>query len=132
MRTYPTNSPEAAARIVALALISDGNVCKSEISVLRHLDAERELGLPAGAFSQVMLQLCEDLVAVQDKTSAGMCTVDSTTLTALLSEVDEPEIQAKVLRLTSAATEADGHLTETEATLVGSALLQWKMGCVVA
>ena len=30
MRSYPRNSPEAAARIVALVLISDGHVCSSE------------------------------------------------------------------------------------------------------
>ncbi|CAN7553016.1 hypothetical protein LJR118_004018 [Acidovorax sp. LjRoot118] len=28
MRSYPHNSPEAAARIVALLLISDGNVSR--------------------------------------------------------------------------------------------------------
>jgi len=30
MRTYPRNSPQAAARILALVLISDGHVSRSE------------------------------------------------------------------------------------------------------
>jgi hypothetical protein len=45
MRSYPHNSPEAAARIVALVLISDGHVCSSEFDILKQLGAERELGL---------------------------------------------------------------------------------------
>ena len=45
MRSYPRNSPEAAARIVALMLISDGHVCSSEFDILKQLGAERELGL---------------------------------------------------------------------------------------
>ena len=32
MRTYPNNSPQAAARIVALAMLADGQVCKAEIN----------------------------------------------------------------------------------------------------
>jgi hypothetical protein len=34
MRSYSRNSPEAAARIVALVLIADGHVCRSEFDVL--------------------------------------------------------------------------------------------------
>ena len=37
MRSYPKNSPQAAARIVALVLIADGHVSQSEIDALNHL-----------------------------------------------------------------------------------------------
>jgi hypothetical protein len=37
MRSYPRNSPEAAARIVALVLICDGHVCRSEVETLHRL-----------------------------------------------------------------------------------------------
>ncbi len=30
LKNYPLNSPEAAGRIVALVLMSDGHVCRSE------------------------------------------------------------------------------------------------------
>jgi hypothetical protein len=39
MRSYPHNSPEAAARIVALVLTSDGHVCSSEFDILEQLGA---------------------------------------------------------------------------------------------
>ena len=42
MRTYPNNSPQAAARIVGLAMLADGNVCKGELDVLDRHGAEGE------------------------------------------------------------------------------------------
>lgn len=54
MRSYPLNSPEAAARIVALVLISDGHVCRSEIEAMQHLQIEQVLGLTPGSFPQVV------------------------------------------------------------------------------
>ena len=57
MRTYSPDSPEAAARIVALVMISDGHVCRSEIEALHRLDAEQELGLAPGGFASVVQAL---------------------------------------------------------------------------
>lgn len=34
MHSYPKNSPEAAARVIALLLISDGHVSRSEMDAL--------------------------------------------------------------------------------------------------
>ena len=45
MRTYQNNSPQAAARIVGLAMLADGNVCKAELDVLDRLGAHQQLGL---------------------------------------------------------------------------------------
>ena len=39
MRTYPHNSPQAAARIVALAMLADGQLCVEEILVLDYVQA---------------------------------------------------------------------------------------------
>ncbi len=41
MRTYPTNSPEAAARIVALALLADGHLSLIEIDALERRPCRR-------------------------------------------------------------------------------------------
>jgi len=62
MRTYPCNSPEAGAGIVALVLIADGNVCRSELDALDHLEAARELGLQPDAMPGIVQTLCEDLL----------------------------------------------------------------------
>lgn len=128
MRSYPRNSPEAAARIVALVLISDGHVCRSEIEALQQLQLEEELGLAPGAFAQVVRTLCEDLLAGAYGSGSLMCSVDESTLAALLAEVDEPGLQGKVLRLASAAAGADRHLADAEALVVAAARQHWPKG----
>ena len=128
MRSYPRNSPEAAARIVALVLISDGNVCRSEIEALHQLQVEQQLGLAPGAFAQVVHTLCEDLLLGSYSNGAVMHGVDEATLASLLAEVADHDLQAKVLRLAHAAAEADRHLADGEALVVAAAQRQWRIG----
>lgn len=128
MRSYPRNSPEAAARIVALVLISDGHVGRSELEALQRLQVEPALGLAPGAFAQVVHTLCEDLLLGAYGGGSLMCSVDEATLAALLAEVDEPALQVRVLALASAAAEADAHLAEAEALVVAAARQQWRLG----
>lgn len=126
MRSYPRNSPEAAARIVALVLVSDGHVCRSEIEALQQLGIERELGLAPGAFGPVVHTLCEDLLLGAYGSGSMMCSVDEATLASLLAEVDEPALQRKVLLLANAAAQADRHLAEAEALVVDAARRHWR------
>ena len=63
MRHYPKNSPQAAGRIVALALLADGHLCKRELDVLDQFDAHGQLGLTQGALHAVVHGFCEDLLA---------------------------------------------------------------------
>mgnify|MGYP000848831553 FL=1 len=129
MRSYPRNSPEAAARIVALVLISDGHVCRSEIDALQKLQVEQELGLVPGAFAQVVHTLCEDLLMGAYGSASMMCSVDQGTLASLLAEVDDADLQARVLRLAGAAADADRHLADAEALVVSAARQHWQVGC---
>ncbi|CAD5372740.1 conserved hypothetical protein [Rubrivivax sp. A210] len=125
MRSYTRNSPEAAARIVALVLISDGHVSHTEIETLHRLQTERELGLAPGRFAQVMHTLCEDLLAGSYGGGTMMCGVDEAWLASLMSEVDAPALQRTVLRLSSAAAAADTHLAEGEALVLAAARRHW-------
>lgn len=128
MLSYPRNGPEAAARIVALVLISDGNVCRSEVEALQRLQVEQELGLAPGSFAQVVHTLREDLLMGAYGSGSMMCSVDESTMASLLAEVDEPGLQGKVLRLTNAAAEADKHLADAEALVVAAAHRHWRGG----
>lgn len=128
MRSYPRNSPEAAARIVALLLIADGHVCRSEIEALRQLHVEPALGLAPGAFAQVVHTLCEDLLMGAHGGGSMMCSVDESTLASLLAEVDEVALQAEVLRLASAAAAADRHHADAEEWVLAVARKRWQAG----
>ena len=133
MRIYPNNSPPAAARIVALAMLADGNVCKGELDALDQLGVHDQLGLQPEEFHVVvhafcedlLATFCEDLLATARPTWADACWVDPRMLAELMAEVDDPELRLKVLRLCVSVVEADGHFAEGESIAIGAAVEHW-------
>ncbi len=127
MRSYPQNSPEAAARIVALVLISDGHVCSSEFDILKRLGAEHELGLEPQLLPHIVHTLCEELLASGYETGSLMSHVDDSALGSLMAEISDPALRRKVLRLSLAAARADGHLADGETLVLEAARRRWKL-----
>ncbi|CAN7474865.1 TerB family tellurite resistance protein [Acidovorax sp. LjRoot117] len=127
MRSYSHNSPEAAARIVALLLISDGNVSRQELEALYGQDIERQIGLAPGGFGQVLNTLCEDLLMVAHERRVLTGSIDQATLDAVMAEVTEPDLQHKVLYFADAAAMADSHVAAEEAWIMRAALTQWRV-----
>ncbi|MFN9473201.1 TerB family tellurite resistance protein [Acidovorax sp.] len=125
MRSYPTNSPEAAARIVALLLIADGNVSRSEIDSVHGMRIESHLGLQAGDFVKVLHTLCEDLLADTREQKIFASSVDEATLKAVLAEITDPALQHSVLYFADLAVLADQHIAPAEAWAMGVALSAW-------
>ncbi len=126
MRHHPRNSPAAAARLVALALIADGHVCRSELAALRHAGAETSLGLAPGELGAVLQGLCEDLLLAQHAGPMG-ARLDEALVAALATDVDDPCLQAAVLQAVDAATRADGHLLAAERVVAESLARAWRM-----
>lgn len=125
MRIYPNNSPRAAARLVALAMLADGNVSKAELDVLDQQSAHKLLGLQDEELHDVVHALCEDLLLAAQMTWADACRVDPRTLSALMAEIDDPVLRLKVLRLCVAVAEADGQIAEGESIMLGAAVEHW-------
>lgn len=125
MRTYPRNSPQAAARIVALAMLADGHVCRSEIEALERCDAAARLGLSRAALHEVLHELCQDLLAGSELAWGGSRQVDARTLEALLAEVQDAALQHEVLALCREVIGTDGHVAESESTVLAAAQGRW-------
>lgn len=125
MRTYLRNSPEAAARIVAMALISDGHVCSSEERALHELDIDGALGLAPMQFAQIMQSLCEDHSVAHEPAEPTLGHVDAAMLTTLMAEIDDPVLRRKVIRLCLAVAVADDHLADGEIALLAAVLNAW-------
>jgi hypothetical protein len=125
MRSYPRNSPEAAGRILALVLIADGHVCRSEFATLQRLDAERTLGLAHGALPRLVQDLCEDLLAGAHASPTLLASIDEASLKSIMAELSEPWLQHEVLRLAQAAARADHHRAEGEAFVLAAARRHW-------
>ena len=90
MRRYAPNSPQAAARIVALTVIADGDVGAAELALLDELAVHRQLGLEREALHAVVDQLCADLLSSHQLAWSDTCPVDEYTLAELMGEIDDP------------------------------------------
>ncbi|CAB3759954.1 TerB family tellurite resistance protein [Paraburkholderia humisilvae] len=126
MRTYPRNSPEAAARIVALALTADGHVCSSEDRALDRLNVSRELGLAPGEFPGIVQALCEDQLLGPASWAAPAGDLEDDALTTLMAEIDDPALRRKVMRLCLAVAVADDYLADGEIALLAAMLDAWR------
>jgi tellurite resistance protein len=125
MRSYPRNSPQAAARIVALVLISDGHVCSSEERALDKLDIAGQLGLVPEQFAQIVQALCEDHSIAHASLAPTLDQIDAAMLATLLGEIDAPALRRKVMRLCMAVAIADEHLADGEIALLAAVFSAW-------
>ena len=127
MRTYPQNSPEAAARIIGLTLIADGDVGQAELALLDELAVHQQLGLTRDALHGVIDTFCEDLLSSKQLNWADACPVDEYTLTELMAEIDDPALRHKVLGLCVKLAEADDKVAEGESLVLIAAVGQWNL-----
>ena len=132
MRSYPRNSPEAAVRILALVLISDGHVCRSEFEALNQLDGMRHLGLDPQKLPCIVQALCEDLLMEGFDGRSILSHVGKGLMASLLAEVDEPKLRMQVLDLATAVANADKHLSEGETAMIQVISDVWQMSPVNA
>jgi hypothetical protein len=131
MRNYPRNSPQAAARIVALTLLADGHVGKAELDVLDQLDAPSALGLSRRELETVLQTFCEDLLSAAHLTWADTCRIDPDTLAQLMGEIADPALRTRLMSLCVAIVEADQHYADGEAIVLDAAVHHWGLGAAV-
>ena len=127
MHNYRRNSPEAAARIVALVLISDGNASKSEFEVLNGLGGVRDLGLDPKDMPCIVQTLCEDLLMEGFDGRTILSRVGDGLMASLMAEVDDLLLQARVLRIAKKVIYADRHLSDAEFAMVDAISRHWRL-----
>lgn len=127
MRAYPTDSPQAAARIVALAMLADGHVCHREMQTLQALHAAERLQLTPEQLQAVLQGLAQDLLASAYPQWGSTCQLDGRALGALLSEVSDPALRATTLALCQQLAQADAHWAPAEAHLMARLAQHWQL-----
>jgi uncharacterized tellurite resistance protein B-like protein len=125
MRHYPKNSPEAAARLVALTLISDGQLKKAELAILESSNAHEKLGLRSDQLRAVVHELCADLLADAQARGESDCFIDAALIDKLLTDVDAIALRRTVLRLCLQVIHADGQVHDGESIVLLALLDQW-------
>ncbi len=125
MRTYSNNSPQAAARIVALTVLADRDIGKTELDILDRLAVHEQLGLERKEFHAVLDSLCEDLLSSEQLQWADVCPVDDRTLAGLMGEIEDPVLRRRLLRLCIEIAEADGQVADGESIVLTAAVEHW-------
>lgn len=125
MRSYPVNSPQAAARIVALTVVADGDIGDAEIGLLDRLAAHEQLGLERQELHALLDSFCEDLLSSGQLMWADVCPVDERTLADLMSEIQDPALRLKLLRLCVQLVEVDARVEAAESIVLAAAVEHW-------
>jgi len=125
MRHYPRNSPQAAARIVALTVVADGDIGQPELDLLERLGVHDQLSIERYELHNVLDAFCEDLLSSQQLNWADVCPVDERTLADLMGEIEAPALRTRLLRLCVALAESDAHVAEGEQVVLRAAVEHW-------
>jgi len=125
MRSYPVNSPQAAARIVALTVVADGDIEGAEIECLDRLAVHEQLGLARHELHALLDTFCEDLLSSDQLKWADACPVDERTLADLMGEIQEPALRLKLLRLCVELAVVDAQVDEGESIVLVAAVEHW-------
>jgi hypothetical protein len=125
MRNYPTDSPEAMARLLTLALVADGSVHRDELDLLEREDLLGRIGIDQDGFDAVYYQFHEDMLACARRLSDGRLVLDAQTVAELLGDISRPALQMQMVRCIHDISHSDGVLTGGETELLGQAMKRW-------
>jgi hypothetical protein len=127
MRSYRCNSPQAAARIVAVSLLADGHLGSDELAALKRERLSERLGLQAGEFEMLMQALCEDLMSATHMDWGDLCPVKSGVVRQLAAELTDSRLRIEVLSLCRTAIEADNHIAAGESAALVALADAWRL-----
>ena len=127
MRHYPTNSPEAIGRVLAIAMMADGAIDSSELAALEKKEIINKIGLDPERFDRMFYEYYEDLLASARRVPSGQLELDGATIGLLFDEIRDPELQKLALRSMLDIVNADCQLNGSEAVLVAQAFRHWQI-----
>ena len=122
LRSYGRNSPYAAARIVAVALVSNGRIKSVEAATLDAAQAHALLGMERHEWYEVLRDLRLDLMHVHRPNGF---TVPDAALQQLFDDVTETELQRLVAALCVLVIHADRRMSQGEKAFLAMLQRQW-------
>lgn len=124
MRTYQTDSPQARARILALAMVVDGHLDPTELKVLESTPLLLDVEIPASLFREVLETLCSDILHTAVRN--GSVEINAALLDCMLVEIADPELRRKMLGAMIMIVAADSWVADGEGMLLARACHLWK------
>ena len=127
MRHYHCNSPEAAGRILAACLLSDGHLGLTELEALDRCGMERRLSLNRSRLLSIVQTLYEDLTRCGDLSWSDVCQVDPATLSCLAADVHDRQLRRDIIDLCNEAVMADHSYCDREADFLRLLRDAWQL-----
>lgn len=125
MHIYPADSPAAISRLLALAMIVDGDISPSEMRAMHKAEFLRQVKVDADTFDHTLRELCEDLLGTAANRGAGIADIDPVMLDGLLREVHDPLLQICLFKTMADIVHADDRVDGRELSLVRRAARFW-------
>lgn len=123
---YPENSPAAMLRVIAMFILSDGEVAEGEMEAVDGLNILGFLGGDRPLFAEVLTRYCDDLIAYAgDHQTVNL--VDQVWLDAVFAPITAADKQRLLARALLLIARADGYFADAELVVVKQALTRWNL-----
>ena len=125
MRRYPTNSPEAMARIVVAVLMADGSLDVSEVNQMAREHVTEMIGISESDFEQVLHEYCDDILMTGQRSESFERKLSLDVFSLLLSEVTDNVMQLRLTSVIIGLISADGDICPHELSMAGRVMAGW-------
>lgn len=126
MTPYETDSPQAIARLLALAVTVDGVPAEAELAMLEQRGVLAHLGLDRDSFNDVIDQLCFDLRSGNKVGDAADFTIlRPAQFESVLDEIRSPELRRDLVALFIEIFSADHRYLHAESVFLRGVLHYW-------
>lgn len=126
MKTYPKDSPEAIARVLAMTMITDATLDDRELEIMDRLRLYDMLGLTKAEFAHVVKAYCDDLVAAGSP-DGKVDLMDRPRIDAVADLVEDPARRVTVAQMMLNIIKADDTLHKAELALLRYILARWNL-----
>ncbi len=123
---YAENSAEALLRVIALFMVSDGELADSELEVLERLGVLETLGASRERLADVFDAYCDDLI-VHAGTAAYVGLADTEWVDAVIAPVTDHERRRYLAATLLHLAQADGELDDAERSVYQHLLDAWDL-----
>ena len=124
MKKYAPNSPESIARILAMFMITDGNMDPREIETLESLHVYELAGLTRKDFINVLMEYCDD-ISDEAEDDGTIHLLSTERINAILDAVSERSKRILCCALALDICKADKEISDSEMLLLRHMMGHW-------
>jgi uncharacterized tellurite resistance protein B-like protein len=121
---YPDNSAEAMLRVIALFVVSDGELADQEMDTLETLGVLQTLGVDRERFALVFDAYCDDLIA-HAGTARYVAVADPDWVDAVLAPITDSDRRKYLASILLLVARADGYFADAELSVYRRLLDRW-------